>query len=274
MARSVRPMRHGPAQGVGDHDRDVDPGQLEQSRPERRGPTRPGRPAAAARCPARCCDASTPAAASTSPCRVSTIRVLPAPGDHPHGLGADRLLAVDRARRGPRPSPRPSRSRPRRRRRQRELLAGQRVEQQPGQVVAGGDLAARRPAPRPAATRVICAALGRPAPAPTGPSRPRPRRRSSAAGPPGRRCRPPRPSAPRRRRVLSTSQPSSSRRRRGAVVQRDRGRRRLDADRGEHLVGHAAHRGAADDRRDTDDRRGGGEQRLADARARPGRCRC
>ena len=42
-----------------------------------------------------------------------------------------------------------------------------------------------------------------------------------------------------------------------AVVQRDRGGGRLDADRGEHPVGHAAHRGAADDRREPDDRRGG-----------------
>src|SRR3954451_24529658 len=51
-----------------------------------------------------------------------------------------------------------------------------------------------------------------------------------------------------------------------AVVEPDTGGRDLDADRGEHLVGHPTHVGAADDRRETDHRCAGRDQGVTDPR--------
>ena len=85
----------GPAGGVGD-DRRRRCGRSRRT-PARaeRAPRRRGPPAAARRVRPSTLDASTPAAAITSPRRFSTIEVVPAAGDHSHRLVADRA-APDR----------------------------------------------------------------------------------------------------------------------------------------------------------------------------------
>ena len=71
------PVAPRPAQGVADHDGHVDAEYVRPARRAARAPTRRGRGAAGRTVPGSVLLASTPAAASTSPCRVSTMRVGP-----------------------------------------------------------------------------------------------------------------------------------------------------------------------------------------------------
>ena len=170
MAWSVWPVAPRPAHRVADDDRRRRPRPARAAATAARAPTRPGPAAAAAPCPARC--RSRRPRRRPAPGRAGSRRCgSAAPGDHAHGLGRDRLLAVDPHDPALGLGHHLGRDDDDVAVGQREVLAGQRRDaRSAGEVVAGRDLGQRRPAPRPAAT----ARHGR-----------------SRAGEPGRRARPP-----------------------------------------------------------------------------------
>ena len=111
-------------------------------------------------------------------------------------------------------------------------------------------------------SRLIGRLIARPARRPPRPSRRWRRGRSSSAVRRGRRGRPPSTRSTWSASTLvdqpAVEHPAVGA---GAVVQPDPGGADLDADRGEHLLGHAAHVGAADDGGEADDR-GAGSRRA------------
>ena len=153
IAWSVCPVRQGRPMVSVTTTATSTPGQLEQPRRAGRAPTRRGRPGSSSTVPGSVPLASTPAAASTSPCRVSTIRVGPRRATT---RTVSAVIASSRSIRTARPSAldttfevttttSPSA--------QRESSAGEgrRAAARPGRRRRRPR--ARRPAPRPAASR-------------------------------------------------------------------------------------------------------------------------
>ena len=272
IAWSVWPVRHGAAHRVGDDDRHVDPGEGRAAGTAARGPTRPGRRAAAAPCPCSVPLASTPAAASTRPCRVSTIRVGPRRATT---RTVSAVIASSRSTRTARPSAldttfdvttttSPSASA----KSSAASAAVSNVARSSPAATSGTPSGAQTSSEPLTATRAGRAPRLR-APGPSAPW-PRPtvdvghQQRYGAAGDAGA----PRPTRPASASVC-VDQPAVEQAAvaPAAVVQRDGLGRGLDADRGEHPVGHAAHRSAADDRRQADH---GCRRRRPAPRACPG----